>query len=277
MDLSRLHVVSSFAEDGVVTVSIAGAPLCQELSRFQGHFGDVAICQSSSCVLGDGSFTIFAKGQVCMMGSLRADFATTIKVHLRVDGGVHVTEVHIGEMTPHPGDMCKTQLQKLLQDKLNANFGGVDNLGDLLCRPEFVHRIQLMAEERGFDVREDVISRVLRQTAASIQGHVSPAGLTFHLNVWEVLGRVANLAGGDSGEFSVYCNMTMYGDRLYLVGTFCDWNPHAGIALNGDAFPTWTCQIPILPPGRYEYKVVKFLRNSEEPIWEGGENRSFAI
>lgn len=78
---------------------------------------------------------------------------------------------------------------------------------------------------------------------------------------------------------ATFCDATQYGDTLVLVGddpALGAWNPHAGVRLSGNAWPTWQGSVELRMGSRVEYKLV-IVRADGSVRWERGENRTAVV
>lgn len=76
-----------------------------------------------------------------------------------------------------------------------------------------------------------------------------------------------------------FCNTTAYGDTLVMVGDRTElggWNPHAGIRLSGQGWPTWSGEVELRAGARIEYKLV-IVRRDGSVRWERGANRTAVV
>ncbi len=76
-----------------------------------------------------------------------------------------------------------------------------------------------------------------------------------------------------------WCDRTQYGDNLVLVGDLEElggWDPHQGVVLSGEQWPTWTADLSLRAGARFEYKWV-VVRADGSVWWEQGGNRSAVV
>jgi phosphatidylserine/phosphatidylglycerophosphate/cardiolipin synthase-like enzyme len=76
-------------------------------------------------------------------------------------------------------------------------------------------------------------------------------------------------------SFAVYQPATSWGQGVVVVGDIPelgDWDPAAGLALDGGSWPWWTGSVDIPAGVHFEYKLV--LSDGSSVTWEPGDNRS---
>lgn len=72
---------------------------------------------------------------------------------------------------------------------------------------------------------------------------------------------------------------TAWGDGVVLVGSLPElgsWDPRRGLALSGEAWPTWRGSVELRAGASFEYKLV-VLRANGSADWERGPNRAAVL
>lgn len=80
-------------------------------------------------------------------------------------------------------------------------------------------------------------------------------------------------------DVAAHCDATAWGDTLVLVGDqpeLGSWDPHSGVQLSGEQWPTWTGQLELRAGAAFEYKLV-LLEADGSVRWEAGANHCAVV
>ena len=129
-------------------------------------------------------------------------------------------------------------------------------------------------DEKVADVAKNLVSGV-KDTLEALSGTVDDAVEVIGKGV-EKIRRSVRPGAGASVVFFANARVE-YGESVLLVGDLDQlggWNPAAGIAMDGDGYPTWSTRAYLPAGARAHYKYVRRNRNGSF-TWEAvAPNRS---